>query len=70
MMAIYSFVNGPDAAQKPMLHSGNIPSEKNSWSGQNRPGWKNKQVDEWLDQSEAEFDPAKRVELLRKVMKL
>jgi peptide/nickel transport system substrate-binding protein len=38
-------------------------------SGQNRPGWKNKNVDQWLDQAEHEFDAKKRIALIKKVIK-
>lgn len=68
-MGMYAWVNSPDSSQRSMLHSSMIPTATNSWSGSNRPGWKNKQVDEWLDQAEHEFDLNKRKALVRKIMK-
>lgn len=68
-MGLSSAVNSPDPSMRSMLHSQMIPSKDNSFSGMNRPGWKNPQVDQWLDQADAEFDPAKRVALMKKVLK-
>lgn len=68
-MAFYSFVFEPNDTQKPMLHSTAIPSAANAWSGKNRSGWINKNVDSWLEQFEAEFDKQKQIALMRKVMK-
>lgn len=68
-LAWYSFVDEPDQDQRFNLHSSMIPNEKNAWSGRNRPGWKNKDVDRWLDQVQTEFDSKKRIDLMRKVMR-
>lgn len=69
-LGMYSWVSSPDSSQRSMLHSTMIPSKDNSWSGSNRPGWKNKQVDQLLDQAEHEFDAQKRNALVRKIMKI
>lgn len=68
-LALYAFVNDPDASVRSMLHSKMIPSEQNAWSGINRPGWTNLQVDDWLDEIEKTFDRTKRIELMKKVLR-
>ncbi len=68
-IGFYSWVNLPDDILRGSLHSSMIPTLENSWSGSNRSGWRNKQVDEWLDQTESEFDPKKRLQLMHKVLK-
>jgi peptide/nickel transport system substrate-binding protein len=68
-LGMYSWISSPDGSQRQILHSDRIPSAENNWSGTNRPGWKNAQVDKWLDQTEMEFDPKKRVALMKKVLK-
>ncbi len=68
-MGLYSWVGAPDGSQRAMLHSNAIPSEQNSWSGSNRPGWKNKNIDQWVEQVDQEFDPKQRISLMKKVLK-
>jgi len=68
-MGLYSWVGAPDGSQRAQLHSQMIPSLENNWSGSNRPGWKNKDVDKWVEQVDEEFDPKKRVALMKKVLK-
>jgi len=68
-MALYSWVSSPDASQRSTLHSEMIPTEANAWSGSNRPGWRNKDVDQWLDQVDEEFDRKKRIALMKNVLR-
>ncbi|GIL16284.1 MAG: diguanylate phosphodiesterase [Oligoflexia bacterium] len=68
-VGFYSWVLNPDGSQLNLLHSEKIPSEKNSFSGSNRPGWKNLKVDQWLEKVETEFESKKRIELMRKVIR-
>lgn len=68
-MALYAWVSSPNEIQKMALHSAMIPSEQNAWSGTNRTGWTNKKVDQWLEQAETEFNPKKRVAIMRNVLK-
>lgn len=68
-MALYAWVSSPNEIQKLALHSSMIPSEKNAWSGTNRTGWVNKNVDQWLEQAETEFDSKKRIAIMKNVLK-
>jgi len=68
-LALLTWVNSPNAVDLASLSSNMIPTEANGWSGHNRAGWKNKNVDKWLMEASAEFNPQKRVNLMRKVIK-
>jgi peptide/nickel transport system substrate-binding protein len=68
-LAFYSMSGSPDDDHRTMYHSSFIPTEQNSYSGQNSSGWKNADVDKWLDQEEIEFDAKKRKSLMLKIMK-
>ncbi|QDK38626.1 peptide ABC transporter substrate-binding protein [Bdellovibrio sp. NC01] len=69
-LALLTWVNSPNVIPVNTLASNMIPSESNGWSGHNRAGWKNKQVDKWLEQASSEFNKTKRVELMKKVLKV
>jgi peptide/nickel transport system substrate-binding protein len=69
-LAIYSWVSIPESSPRSMLHSEMIPTEKNSWAGQNNPGWKNAEVDKLIDQLEAEFDAKKRAQFGQKIAEI
>lgn len=68
-MVMYAWVSSPESTPRSTLHSSNIPTEKNSFSGQNQPGWANANVDKFLDQIEIEFNANKRKELIHKILK-
>lgn len=68
-LGFYSWVSVPENSPRSTLHSSKIPSAANSWSGQNHPGWKNPQVDKWIDQLEGELNSKKRAELGKKIVK-
>lgn len=69
-LALLTWVNSPNVVDTNTLSSTAIPSEANGWSGHNRAGWINKDVDGWLLQASSEFDKAKRVALMRKVLRV
>lgn len=69
-LALLTWVNSPNVIPVNTLSSNMIPSEANGWSGHNRAGWKNQQVDQWLAQASTEFDKNKRVELMKNVLKV
>lgn len=68
-LAMYAWVSSQESSPRSTMHSSNIPSEKNSYSGQNQPGWKNAEVDKLIDQLEMEFDADKRKELSNQITK-
>lgn len=66
-MAMYAWSSSPQNSPRSTLHSKSIPTAKNGFSGQNTPGWVNKEFDATIDALELEFDPAKRVQLAYKL---
>jgi len=69
-MAMYAWISSPDNPPKSTLHSSEIPTDKNNWSGQNSGGWANKQVDQILDSIMVEFDFEKRKALMAELQKI
>jgi peptide/nickel transport system substrate-binding protein len=68
-MAMFAWVSSPENSPKAQLHSKNIPSKTNGFSGQNSGGYSNPELDKILDDLDAEFDGKKRLELIHKVMR-
>jgi peptide/nickel transport system substrate-binding protein len=68
-LAMYAWVSSPESTPRSTFHSANIPTEKNSWSGQNQMGWVNPQVDKLIEQLDAEFNANKRKELAHQLLK-
>jgi peptide/nickel transport system substrate-binding protein len=66
--AMYAWTSSPESSPRSTLHSENIPSEANGWSGQNQPGWINPEVDALIEDLEVEFDPARRKELAQSIV--
>lgn len=68
-MALYSWVSVPENSPRSMLYSKEIPTEKNSYAGQNYTGYSNPQVDKWIDELEAELDSSKRAAIAKNIVK-
>jgi peptide/nickel transport system substrate-binding protein len=69
-MALYSWVALPENSPRTTMYSTQIPTQSNSWSGQNNPGYKNPEVDKLIDQLEAELSFKKRQALGQKMVEL
>lgn len=67
-LAMYAWVSSPESTPRSTFHSSNIPTAKNSYSGQNQMGWSNPKVDSLLDQLDVEFNAAKRKELAQRLL--
>ena len=59
-MAMFAWISAPESAPFTTLHSSQIPTEENGWSGQNAAGYSNPRVDELIDAIEVELDPEAR----------
>jgi peptide/nickel transport system substrate-binding protein len=59
-LAMYSWVSRPQNVPRTTMHSKEIPSAQNGWSGQNYPGYANPEMDKALDAAERELDEGKR----------
>ncbi|MEQ8194897.1 MAG: peptide ABC transporter substrate-binding protein [Rhodospirillales bacterium] len=62
-MAMYAWISSPENVPRSQLHSAHIPSKENNHSGQNYPGFANKEMDEILDRIETELNQKKRKKL-------
>lgn len=67
-MAMYAWSSSPDNPPGSTLHSREIPTEKNGYSGQNSCGYSNPKVDQALDALDTEFDLEKRKTLMKSVI--
>lgn len=69
-MALFAWYSAPESVPRTTLHSTQIPSEKNNWSGQNYPGYVNPRMDELIDAIEVELDRPKRVALWHELQQI
>ncbi len=67
-MAMYAWISSPENNPRSNMHSKSISRKSNGFSGQNYPGWVNKNVDKLIDDLDVEFDGAKRTKLVHKIL--
>lgn len=68
-LAVFSWSSFPGLGHESVLHSKNIPSDKNSWTGQNYSGYSNPKVDKLTEEYDYEFDFKKRKKINDEIMK-
>lgn len=66
-MAMYAWTKDPVTVSETLWRCDYIPSEKNSYQGQNQPGFCDPKVDELLKTASGELDPKKRAALGQEV---
>jgi peptide/nickel transport system substrate-binding protein len=69
-LAMYAWVSRPQGVPRSTLHSDEIPTAKNGWSGQNYPAYANPKMDQALDAAERELDKDKRRQLFADIQRL
>ncbi|TWT05829.1 peptide ABC transporter substrate-binding protein [Reyranella sp. CPCC 100927] len=69
-MAMYAWVSTPQSVPRTTLHSQEIPSEANGWSGQNSGGYKSTDMDRTIDAMEVELDVDKRKALFGEMQRI
>ncbi len=69
-LAMYAWISSPENVPRTTLHSDQIPTAENGWSGQNTPGFVNAEMDELLEAIEIELDRDKREKLWHRLQQL
>lgn len=59
-MAMFAWFSAPESVPRTTLHSTEIPTEANGWSGQNYSGFRNAAMDATIEAIETELDEGKR----------
>lgn len=67
-LAMFAWISSPESNPRSTVSSESIPGDKNGWSGQNYPGWKNDRVNQLVDQLDLEFDEKKRLALIHEIL--
>jgi peptide/nickel transport system substrate-binding protein len=62
-MVMYAWLSAPESVPRTTLHSEEIPTEENAWTGQNYPGYANPEMDAVLDglETQCEEDDQRRL---------
>ncbi|HLS68850.1 MAG TPA: peptide ABC transporter substrate-binding protein [Kiloniellales bacterium] len=69
-LALFAWISAPEQVPRSTLHSEEIPSEENGWSGQNYSGFSDPVVDELLEQIEGELDAEARQVLWHELQRI
>ncbi|MET4805096.1 peptide ABC transporter substrate-binding protein [Limibacillus sp. MBR-115] len=69
-LALFAWLSAPESVPRTTLHSEEVPSETNNWSGQNYTGYNNPEVDQLLDAIERELDRERRADLWLKLQQI
>ncbi len=62
-MAMFAWLSAPENVPRLTLHSEQITTAENNWSGQNYTSYRNPEVDKLIDAIEVELDRTKRAKL-------
>ncbi|MGF1592247.1 MAG: peptide ABC transporter substrate-binding protein [Kiloniellaceae bacterium] len=69
-LAMYAWGKGPEHVPRTTLHSDQIPTAENGWSGQNYPGFRNEEMDELIEAIGVELDREKRKAMWDRVQEI
>lgn len=66
-LAMYSWLSAPDSIPRTTLHSSQVPTAENGWSGQNYPGYRDAEMDQVLDDLETQCAPERQQALWQRL---
>jgi len=69
-LAMYAWISSPENVPRSILHSSEIPSPANAFSGENLAGFNNPEMDRLIDALEIELDRGKRQQLWAEAQRL
>lgn len=69
-LAMFAWISAPESVPRTTLHSTQIPTEANNWSGQNYTGFADPRMDALIDRIEVTLDRDARKELWRQLQQL
>lgn len=69
-MAMFAWISAPESVPRTTLHSDDIPTADNNWSGQNYTGYRNPEMNALLEVIETELDPDKRKKLWHQLQEI
>jgi peptide/nickel transport system substrate-binding protein len=69
-LALFAWISSPESVPRTTLHSREIPSAENNWSGQNYVGFKNEEMDKLIDAIEVELDRDRRKTMWKRLQEI
>ncbi len=69
-LAMFAWISSPENVPRTTLHSAQVPSAENNYSGQTYTGFKNDEVDSLIDRIELELDREKRRALWHRLQEI
>ncbi|NIA70167.1 peptide ABC transporter substrate-binding protein [Pelagibius litoralis] len=69
-LAMFAWGKGPEHIPRTTLHSEEIPSEENGWSGQNYTGFRNAEMDALIEAINLELDRPKRKAMWSRIQQI
>ena len=69
-VAMFAWYSAPEAVPRSTLHSEQVPSAENNWSGQNYTGYQSEEMDRLIEAIEIELDRDRRQDLWRDLQTL
>jgi peptide/nickel transport system substrate-binding protein len=71
-LGMWAWTSTPESVSSAfqLLHSSQIPNDANNWSGNNRAGFRNADMDRLIEQIRAELDPARRNQIWGEIQRI
>ena len=69
-MAMYAWISAPESNPRGTLHSSEIPTAGNNWSGQNYPGFRSAEMDRLIEKLEVTLAFKERLPIWRRIQQI